>query len=146
MFFKFVSFVLGCVVVLVIVSAGPAVWWWDRRGAGQPAFLTGHFLFWHWSAPESLKAQGADANAKLAVAIKDVASLESAVAQQNAATQALAARGATALQDAQKAVQRYASASQATATRVRIISAPIVGDDTCARVKAFDATFLEALK
>jgi len=95
--------------------------------------------------PESLGAQLADARAALARSAANEAVLEHAIAGQNAAIGAEAALGARALARAETDVGTYRAASAAAAGRLRVLAAPIAGDDMCARVKAFDATFMGAL-
>jgi hypothetical protein len=95
--------------------------------------------------PESLGAQLADARAALARSEANEAVLEHAITGQNAAIQAEAAAGARALARAETDVAAYRASSPAAAGRLRILAAPIAGDDMCARVKAFDGTFTGAL-
>jgi hypothetical protein len=49
---KLISAIVGSLLTLIVVCAGPGVAWWDRRPAGVLVF---HFLW--WQTPDSLKAQ-----------------------------------------------------------------------------------------
>lgn len=144
---RLISAIVGVIGALWLGIAGAwAIHWWDTRPAGEPTWANLHFLWFHWSPPESLGAQLADADTRLAVAIKDVSALEGAVAQQDAAEQAVAARGTAALAQAEQAVRSLRAGSAGVSTRLVVLGRPIAGDDVCARVKSFDATFTGTLR
>jgi hypothetical protein len=86
-----------------------------------------------------------DAKAALAQSEANEAVLEHAIAGQNAAIEAEAVLGTKALARAETDVETYRAASAAAAGRLRVLAAPVAGDDMCARVKAFDGTFTGAL-
>lgn len=67
---------LGSLVVVLAFLSGPIMWWWDRRPPHYPSIewhlpFVPHGFCCRISAPESLKAQGADARDALAMRLRD---------------------------------------------------------------------------
>lgn len=55
---KIISGIVGIIGALWLGIAGAwAMHWWDTRPAGQPAWANVHFLWFHWSPPESIGAR-----------------------------------------------------------------------------------------
>lgn len=142
---------VGIVKTLVGLVCATALFWvgvaYEHRPKDWPSYTLHCCLVVNvrLGLPESLGAQLADAKAALAQSEANEAVLEHAIAGQNAAIEAEAVLGTKALARAETDVETYRAASAAAAGRLRVLAAPIAGDDMCARVKAFDGTFTGAL-
>lgn len=131
---KLLRALVGVVGALWLGIAGAgAMWWWDRRPAGVPAY---HLILWTWTAPDSLAAKLAKSRADLQTCHTNVASLESAVDAQNAAVGALAADGQRRADAAKQAAQAAIPARRAAqAKAAAIMAAPETGG-ACAAAEA----------
>lgn len=154
---RLMSAVIGSIMVLLIVSAGPLVWVFDRYAPpGWPNWSLAwhvhlgpiHFTPIHFTLrlPDGQAAVNAKLTAKLNVAQSEEARLASQVRLHNADLKTQADLGDRAMAAARAADSRYRASLPATARRLNIISAPLAGDDACARVKDADAKLLESLQ
>ncbi|MDR3512608.1 MAG: hypothetical protein P4L73_13315 [Caulobacteraceae bacterium] len=130
---KLISAVLGSVMVLAIVGAGPAVWWYDRRPPGVPSFqvrapgFLGHFVHFTLGLPESLAARGADDKATFATEQGAFLKLRAAFAVENDAVvnlQATSARWRAASANAEARAVRSNAWRLDLATRLQSTPAP----------------------
>lgn len=140
---KAVFGIAGAMLPLIV-----GVWaceWWEHRPAGQPAWAHVHFLWIKWMPPESLAAQRDAYKIEYVQAKANVIVLTRAVGVQSAAIRANAAAGVRALATSENAVQRYRSLAATTLAHVRIVSAPLVGDTMCERVRDADLKFTGTL-
>lgn len=142
------KFIVAMVGVFWLAIAGAwGMAWWDRRPPNYPAIhLHVLFVHWTWTAPESLKAQLAASAVDLKQCRLNGITLEAAIARQNASLTALADASRKATSEVENAVHasqgQIAGALKAKAS----ISAPVVGDDVCARAKVVDQRFVESLR
>ncbi len=144
---RMLSALVGVIGALWLGVAGvTGAEWWEHRPLGQPTWANVHVLWVRWSPPPGLAAQRDDARYQLKIALDGEAKLEAAVDAQDAAIKAQAAIGAKVLAGAEVDVARYRSAAAAASNRLRILGAPLAGDDVCARVRDADAKLLESLR
>src|SRR5438445_615738 len=142
MFTKGLGLILNLVGVFWLALAGGfLVWKYDRLPAGWPNVPV-RVLFFHPTIrlPDSLGARLAAVDGKLKVCAANVATLDGALARQNAAVQALRTAGERMSADASAAVQRARQAEQgrrALASRILAEKAP-AGEDELAICRRAD--------
>lgn len=147
---KFIGLIASCILILLIVGTGPAVWLWDRQPS-RPAWTQSHLLWLHWPdwirAP-SLAAQDAYDKAQLVQANANVQVLRTAIDGQNTSIARLSAEGTAATAVAEKAVQ-HAQQVQGAASRLEAnIKAlpPVTKADDCPALDLSDQVFVGYLK
>lgn len=147
---KFIGAVVGSVLTLLIVSAGPLVYLYDRE-AVRPAWTQFHVLWFRLpsfiSAP-SLLAQRDTAISQYAQAVANEKTMQIAIDGQNASIEALSAAGDREAAIADKAVQRaqqvQGDASHLEAV-IKALPRPTKYDD-CPALDLSDQPFVAYLK
>jgi hypothetical protein len=142
--------IVGSVNVIVGVFGATALFWaglgYDRLPSGWPNYQVRCCVLVNFA----LHAPGAGAvsaaNVRAAAAEAELRKAQANEAILEGSIQAWNADGVKALAVAETTVQRALATQAVTARRLAMISAPIQGDDMCARVKAFDGTFTGALR
>jgi hypothetical protein len=125
------------------VAGAAGMWWWDRRPAHTPAV---HLLFLTWAAPESLGAKLASSAARMSAAERNVASLNTAIADQDARIEAQSQASVVALARSEATIRDQRAAMYKAIAARTALSGPPVGANACDRAKSVDDAFLDTLK
>lgn len=154
-FGKLIGLFVSCVLVIVVVAAGPAVWWFDRHFAGV-SYKIGFPILFHYTftlAPGPVlaeRAKTADALRQRDAALATTRVCSTVLTTQNSRIQALSARGVIAHARADLAVQPHLAAMAAAPAKSATIAAALTGlppaSDECAKAEAVDRSFVETLR
>ena len=146
-FTSFLSLLVGLIGVLWLGIAGFAgAEWYERRPHGEPAWANVHFLWFHWSPPDSLAAQRDAATAQVRILVQNQKTLEASLADQNRMIADLSAQGAQARALAEKASEGQADALKAAQALSQRLGVAKIQPGTCAPLEEPDRQFLAYLE
>ncbi len=142
---RVIQFIVGVFCATAMFWAGI---WYEHRPAHWPEYTWQGPLGLHWTfgLPESLAAQRDDARAAVRTLTASVATLEAAIAKQNAALQALGSSSAAAIAQAERSAQAYHAWATPTHTALAAAGAPLAAGTDCARYAQANTQFSEALR
>ena len=146
-FTSFLSLLVGLIGVLWLGIAGFAgAEWYEHRAHGEPTWANVHFLFFHWSPPDSLAAQRDAALAQVKILTQNQRNLEASIADQNRMITDLSAQGAQARALAEKASHDQAQALETAQALSQRLQGLKIQPGTCAPLDEPDRQFVAYLQ
>lgn len=136
---------VGIVLAAAIILAGPWLYFYDRDPKARPPINIG-FLWVHVRWPISPAAEAASLLQSYNTCHQSNITFEAAISRQNASLTALSAAGSRATAQVETVVHASQGPMAAATSAQASISAPVTGDDVCARAKVVDQRFVESLR